>query len=124
MLYCILADALVLVHFAFVVFVVLGGFLALRWPKAAWLHLPAACWGAYIEFSGGICPLTPLEVRLRQAGGEAGYSGGFVEHYVIPLLYPAELTTGIQVLLGVIVILANALVYGFVLWRVRAAGGF
>jgi hypothetical protein len=123
MLYRILADALVLVHFAFVVFVVLGGLLALRWPKAVWVHLPAAGWGAYIELSGGICPLTPLEVSLRQAGGEAGYSGGFVEQYVIPLLYPAELTTDIQVVLGIVVVLVNVAVYGFVVWRFRAGGG-
>lgn len=119
MLYRILADAVVVLHFAFVLFVVLGGLFALRWPRAAWLHLPAAVWGAGIEFLGGICPLTPLEIRLRRLGGEAGYSGGFVEHYILPVLYPEALTRDIQYILGGIVIALNLLVYGIVLRRLR-----
>lgn len=127
MLYRVLADAVVVLHFGFVLFVVLGGLFALRWPRAAWLHLPAAIWGAGIEFVGGICPLTPLEIHLRGLGGEAGYRGGFVEHYVIPVLYPEALNRDIQVILGGIVIGLNAIIYSIVLrrWRVRrrVAGG-
>jgi hypothetical protein len=106
-----LADLVVVVHLAFVVFVVAGGILVLRWPRLAWVHLPAAAWGAWIELSGWICPLTPLEVRLRQAGGEAGYAGGFIEHYLEPILYPVGLQRGVQILLAALVIGINALVY-------------
>lgn len=120
MLYRSLADAVVGLHFGFVLFVVLGGLLALRWPRAAWIHLPAAIWGAGIEFLGGICPLTPLEMRLRRLGGEAGYPGGFVEHYVIPVLYPEALNRDIQSLLGGIVVGLNLLIYALVLRRWRA----
>lgn len=121
MLYRILADAVVVLHSAFVLFVVLGGLFALRWPRAAWLHLPAALWGAGIEFAGGICPLTPLEIHLRRLGGEAGYAGGFVEHYVLPVLYPAALSRDVQTILGGIVIGLNVLIYAFVLRRHAAA---
>lgn len=118
MLYRILADLVVVLHFAFVLFVVLGGLFALRWPRAAWLHLPAALWGAGIEFLAGICPLTPLENRLRRMGGEAGYAGGFVEHYVLPALYPAGLTHDVQLVLGTIVVVLNVVIYT-VVWRRR-----
>jgi hypothetical protein len=111
MLYRWLADAVVLVHLSFVAFVVAGGLLVLRWPRAAWPHVPAALWGVAIEWSGAICPLTPLEVMLRRWGGEAGYSGGFVEHTVLPLLYPVGLTRGVQVVLGCLVVGINAIVY-------------
>ncbi|WP_405232838.1 DUF2784 domain-containing protein [Lentisalinibacter salinarum] len=114
------ADAVLLLHAAFIVFVVAGGLIALRWPLAAAVHLPCAVWGAAIEFTGGICPLTPLEQRLRAAAGEAGYSGGFIEHYVVPLIYPAGLTPTVQLVLGSAVILVNLAVYGFVLRRRRA----
>lgn len=120
MLYRALADAVVVLHFGFVLFVVLGGLFALRWPRAAWLHLPAALWGAGIELVGGICPLTPLEVRLRRLGGEAGYAGGFVEHYVLPVLYPETLTRDIQYVLGGIVVGLNVLIYTLVYRRRRA----
>src|SRR5688572_21428004 len=116
MLYRLLADLVVAVHFGFVLFVVLGGLLALRWPRAAWLHLPAAVWGAGIEFAAGICPLTPLENRLRYLGGEGGYAGGFVEHYVLPVLYPEGLTREVQLALGAFVIAFNLAVY-FLVWR-------
>jgi len=118
MLYRALADLVVVLHFGFVLFVVLGGMLALRWPRAAWIHLPAAVWGAGIEFFHGICPLTPLESHLRSLGGQAGYSGGFVEHYVLPVLYPAGLGRGVQLGLGVFVVLLNVIVYT-VVWRRR-----
>ncbi len=121
MLYRALADLVLVFHFAFVLFVVLGGFLALRWPRVAWVHVPVAVWGAGIEFVQGTCPLTPLENRLRRLGGEAGYSGGFIEHYIIPVLYPSGLNRGIQLGLGIFVVLLNVTVYA-VLWRRRARG--
>lgn len=112
-----LADALALVHFGFVVFVVAGGFLVLRWPRVAWAHLPAAAWGVAIELGGWICPLTPLENALRRSAGESGYTGGFVEHYLLPLLYPADLTRRVQLGLGMGVLLVNLFVYGWLAWR-------
>ncbi|MFP5403541.1 MAG: DUF2784 domain-containing protein [Gammaproteobacteria bacterium] len=117
-----LADALVVAHLLFVGFVMAGGFLLPRWPRLAGLHLPAALWGAWIEFSGGICPLTPLENRLRAEAGEAGYRGGFVEHYLLPVLYPAELTPALQQGLGWSVLAVNAVAYALALraWRRRA----
>jgi len=115
MSYRFLADLVLVVHLGFVLFVALGGLLVLRWRRVAWVHLPAAAWGALIMFGGWICPLTPLENHFRQLGGEAGYRGGFVEHYVVTLLYPPGLTRGIQVGIGVGVILVNLLVYGRVL---------
>ena len=92
----ILADLLVLVHFGFVLFVVAGGALVLRWPRLALVHVPAAIWGAWIELSGGVCPLTPWEKALRRQAGEAVYTGDFVGHYVLPVLYPSGLTRGLQ----------------------------
>lgn len=112
----LLADFVVLFHVTFVLFVVTGGLLALRWGRVAWLHVPCALWGAWVELAGWICPLTPLEVSLREAAGQAGYSGGFLQHYVIPVLYPAGLTRGIQVGLGVTVLVLNLAAYS-VVWR-------
>jgi hypothetical protein len=120
--YRILADLGVGVHALFVVFVVAGGLLALRWSWVAAVHLPAAVWGALIELRGWICPLTPLEKSLRAAAGQAGYPGGFIEHYVLPVLYPAGLTRGVQLGLASLVIGVNLLVYGMVLRRRRARG--
>ena len=121
MLLRIAADLIVLVHFAFVIFVVAGGLLALKWPKMAYLHIPAAVWGAWIGFANWICPLTPLENHLRRLTGEAGYAGGFIEHYITRILYPAGLTAGMRVMLGVAVVAVNLLVYGicFARWRSR-----
>lgn len=117
--YGVLADAVVVFHFGFVLFVVLGGLLVLRWPRLAWLHVPAALWGALIEFAGWICPLTPLEKSLRRMGGGAGYQGGFIEHYVLPVLYPRGLTRSVQLMLGAVVVAINVYVY----WRlVRQRG--
>ena len=107
MIYRIAADLVVLIHFAFIIFVVVGGFLVIKWHKVSWLHIPAAVWGVLIEFTGGICPLTPLENKLRQTGGEAGFSGGFIDKYIIPLIYSDELTRTIQIVLGSIVIIIN-----------------
>jgi hypothetical protein len=118
--YGVLADVVVVLHFGFVLFVIFGGLLALRWRRAVWFHLPAAVWGALIEFAGWICPLTPLEKWLRHEGGLAGYQGGFVEHYILPVLYPHGLTRGIQLILGAVVVALNVAVYWGV-WR-RARG--
>ena len=110
----LIADVIVVLHFGFIAFVVLGGLFALRWRRVVWLHLPAAAWGALIEFAGWICPLTRFENSLRRASG-GGYSSGFIEHYLIPVIYPAGLTREIQIGLGVAVILFNVLVYGLIL---------
>jgi hypothetical protein len=121
MVFRVLADLTVVLHLAFVAFVVLGGILVARWPRVAWVHLPVTAWGAWVEFAGWICPLTPLENALRVRGGEAGYSSSFVEHYVMPILYPAYLPRELQYALGGFVLLANALVYGFVVRRRQRA---
>lgn len=120
----ILADALVIVHLLFVAFVVAGGFLLVRWPKLVWLHLPAAAWGAFIEFSGGICPLTPLENHLRVLGGGSAYGGDFVERYLLPILYPGYLTLPLQQLLGGMVVAVNLVAYALAYRALRrkAAG--
>ncbi len=107
----ILADAVLVLHFAFIAFALLGGLLVWRWPRLAWLHLPAAAWAAGIAFFGGICPLTPLENRLRAAGGEMGYGGGFIESQLEALIYPGWLTREIQVGLGAIVLAINLFAY-------------
>jgi hypothetical protein len=112
-----LADLVVLVHGAFVAFVILGGFLVIRWRRLVWLHVPAATWGVLIEFGGWICPLTPLENTLRRRAGEAGYSGDFVEHYVLRALYPAGLTPRVQWMLGGFALAINVLAYSLVIWR-------
>lgn len=111
-----LADLVVLLHALFVAFAALGGLLAVRWPRAAWAHLPCALWGVVIELTGWVCPLTPLEVHLRRLAGEAGYSGGFIQHYLTPLLYPAGLTHADQWVLGLALCAFNAGVYGLA-WR-------
>ena len=119
MLYRALADLILLFHLAFVLFVVLGGLLVLRRPRLAWLHLPCAAWGVLIEFAGWICPLTPLEVSLRIRGGETGYAGDFIGHYVTAVLYPAGLTRGIQIVLGTFALLLNVGVYARIVFRRR-----
>src|SRR5262245_41495965 len=121
MIYRALADATLLVHLLFILFVGLGGFLVVRWPRVAWLHVPAALWGVYIELSGDICPLTPLETSLRERGGEAGYAGGFIAHYVTAWIYPDGLTRNFQVTLGVALVVLNVALY----WRAfrRSARG-
>jgi hypothetical protein len=123
MLYRLLADAVVLLHLLFVLFVMAGGLLVMHKPKAAWLHLPAALWGAWIEFSGDLCPLTPLENELRALGAQAGYSGGFIEHYLLAAIYPTGLTREIQYMLGGLVLAVNAWVY-WRLWRRAKRTGF
>jgi hypothetical protein len=119
LIYRALADLILSLHLVFVLFVVLGGLLVIRWPRTAWLHIPAAIWGVLIEYTGWICPLTPLENSLRTRGGEAGYNGGFIEHYIQPLLYPAGLTRSTQVVLGSVVLILNLTAYGIALSRIR-----
>ncbi len=114
-----LADLVLALHFGFIIFVGVGGLLALRWRRAPWLHLPAALWGLFIETTGGVCPLTPLENRLRSAAGAAGYEAGFIEHYLVPLIYLPDPSRDLQLVLAGTVVLANLIVYAIV-WRIRA----
>jgi hypothetical protein len=113
MLYTLAATLVAIVHFTFILFVIFGAFLLLKWPRLAWVHLPAAVWGVLIEFAGWYCPLTRVENALLQRAGRAGYSGGFVAHYIFSLIYPNGLTRGIEVLLGATVLVVNVSVY----WR-------
>lgn len=122
MIYGILADGVLILHLSFILFVVLGGLLALRWRWIVWLHLPCAIWGLLIEVFGWICPLTPLENSLRRQAGEAGYGGGFIENYLLPVIYPGGLTREIQLGLAALVVAINVAVYAFV-WRKRRRGG-
>jgi hypothetical protein len=118
----IAVDIIVVLHLAFIIFVALGGLLVLRWPRLAWAHVPASIWGALVELAGWICPLTPLENRLRAAGSDPVYSSGFIDHYIMPVVYPSGLTRGTQLGLGVAVIIVNLVVYGFLLRRRRRKG--
>ncbi len=117
MFYWIAANLLVILHLGFVCFVVFGAFLVLKCRWIVFLHIPAAIWGALIEYQGWFCPLTPWEQQLRQAGGLAGYSGGFIEHYLLPVLYPAYLNRAVQIVLGTFVIVFNIAVYGWLITR-------
>ncbi len=119
MTFRIAADTVLLLHAAFVAFVVVGGFAVWRWRRLAWLHVPAAAWGALVELCAWPCPLTPLESRLRRAAGETGYAGGFIEHHLVPLLYPPGLDPPTQLALGVGVLVVNALAYGALVRRAR-----
>ncbi|MGD9054710.1 MAG: DUF2784 domain-containing protein [Desulfobacterales bacterium] len=118
MVFQLLADMVLGAHFLFVVFAMLGALLLIRWPWVIWGHLPAVGWAAWIEFSGKICPLTPLENALRIRGGGSGYAGDFVGHYILGLLYPDGLTRRIQIVLGALLLVINLAIYGYVfLWR-------
>jgi hypothetical protein len=117
MMYRFLADAVLIIHFLFIGFVVFGGLFALRSPWVAVAHIPAACWGAFIELTAGLCPLTVLEVGFRRMAGEAGYSGSFIEQYLLPIIYPAGLTRDIQFGLAGFVILINVTVYAVFVYR-------
>ena len=114
--YQLLADLIVLGHVAFVVFAVLGGLLALRWQRLVWIHLPAVIWAAIVELFGWVCPLTPLENWLRSRGGQTVYPSDFIGHYILPLLYPEELTREVQITLGVFVLVINVAIY---IWAFR-----
>jgi hypothetical protein len=118
--YSLLADLVLVVHFAFVLFVALGGVLVLRWPRLAWLHIPAALWGIAIEFAGWICPLTPIEIRFRELACESTYEGDFIARYLVPLIYPEGLTCEAQVTLGAATLIVNAAIYIIVWRRTRA----
>jgi len=120
MLYRVLADMVVMTHFAFILFAVLGGFLVLKWKRWAWLHVPAVVWAALISFAGWICPLTPLEIWLRERGGAIAYRSGFIEHYILPVVYPDAnfLTRRTQVVLGLLLLGLNLCIYGLVLRRI------
>jgi len=124
-IYRVAADFIVVLHFCFAAFVLFGALLALRWRWASAIHIPAALWGAAVEFFGIICPLTPLEQQLRQLAGERGYTGGFIEHYLLPVLYPAGLSRTAQLVLGALVVLINVALYAWlVLHRRRAHADF
>jgi hypothetical protein len=120
--YQLLADLIVLVHVAFVVFAVLGGLLALRWHRFVWIHLAAVIWAAAVELFGWVCPLTPVENWLRRRGGQAGYSSDFIAHYILPMLYPEGLTREVQITLGVFVLLINLSIYSWILGRKKTGG--
>ena len=123
MWYRLLADAVLVFHFGFIAFAAAGALAVLRWPRLAWLHLPAMAWAAYVMLSGDICPLTPLEIWFRRAGGEGGYERSFIEHYLLPLIYPGAVQgamgRGLQIALGVGLLLFNAVAYALV-WRQRS----
>jgi hypothetical protein len=118
-----LADLVLVLHLSFILFAVGGGLLALRWPRASWFHIPVLAWAALIEFMGWICPLTPLENWLRAQGGGVVYERGFIEHYVVPIVYPPGLTVEAQWLLAVLLLAVNAAVYSWALHRRRTGGG-
>ena len=114
-----LAGLVVALHLAFVAFAALGALLAIRWPRAVWVHIPCAAWAVFIEFSGRICPLTPLENDLRSKAGLDPYSGDFVARYVFPLLYPEGLTRRAQIVIGLAVLAINIAIYAYLLRRRR-----
>ena len=118
-MYNIFADAIVVIHFLFITFVICGGLLVIRWPKMAFAHLPAAVWGAAVEIFGWICPLTPLENHFRYLAGDALFSGDFIVRYLIPLIYPENLTINIQHILGGIVIIINVIFYTIAIRKQR-----
>lgn len=120
MLHAVLADLVLVLHLAFILFAVGGALLALRWRRLVWLHLPTVLWAALVELAGWTCPLTPLELALRAAAGGAGYEGSFIAHYLLPVVYPPGLTRAIQLGLGFGVVALNVLLYG-VLWKRRSA---
>ena len=119
MLYRALADTVLVAHFAFVLFAVLGGLLALRWRRVLWLHLPAVAWGLLVQLVNWDCPLTPLENYFRRLGGEAGYAGGFIEHYVHATLYPEQITHALRFGLGLVLLAVNLAAYSLVLHGAR-----
>ena len=121
--YHLLADLVVIIHLTFALFSVAGALLVIGWRKILYLHLPAAVWAAWIEFSGKICPLTPLENWLRIKGGDAGYSGDFVGHYILSILYPSGLTREVQFILGGVVVGVNIIIYGYILFPRKGKGG-
>jgi len=120
MFFALAADLLIIVHLGFIGFVMLGGFMLLKWRWLIFVHLPAVLWGVLLEFQGWICPLTPLEQALRRMSGQQGYTGGFIQHYILPVIYPPALEEDIQLILGVLLILINVIIY---LWVFLRTGG-
>lgn len=118
MMYSLAADLVLVMHFLFIAFALGGAALVFKWRWLAALQIPAAAWAALIEFRGWICPLTPLEQTLRRAAGETGYQGGFIEHYLEPVIYPAGLTPKIQTVIGLIVVVLNVALYAWIVIRV------
>jgi hypothetical protein len=114
-----LADAVLVIHLGFIVFAVAGAFAALRWRRLIWAHPPCALWAVAIMMGGWICPLTPLEASLRRCAGQAGYSGGFIQYYLLPVIYPHDITRGIQIALGIFVLAINLAAYGLVWHKAR-----
>jgi hypothetical protein len=117
MIYRIVADLLVVVHFAFILFVIFGGLTVLKWHWMALVHLPVAAWGAIVELKSWVCPLTPWENKFRVLAGQDGYNEGFIEHYLLPIIYPPGLTKDIQTTLGLLVVTINLVIYGVFLYR-------
>lgn len=123
MIYWFTANLIVALHLGFICFVIFGGLLILKWRWVILFHVPAAVWGALIEYQGWLCPLTPLELKLRQASGQSGYSGGFIEHYLLPILYPDYLNQDIQVILGSMVVVINLGIYAWIFTLLIKKGG-
>lgn len=121
MFYRIAADLVLLTHFAFIILVVAGALAVFRYPWFAWIHVPVASWGAFVEVTGRICPLTTLENLLRIQAGQEGYANSFVEQYIFPMIYPAGLTRQVQLMLAVVVVALNAIIYATILLRKRKA---
>jgi len=119
MLYSVAADFLLIIHLVFITFVLLGGLLLVKWRWLVYLHLPAVAWATLLELRGWLCPLTPLEQHFRMIAGETGYSGSFVQHYLLPLIYPGGLTREVQIILGISVIVVNLVIYIGILTRFR-----
>jgi hypothetical protein len=119
----LIADLLVLIHLAFILFVLFGVIPVFRWRCLAFVHLPCVLWAGLIEFTGWLCPLTPLELYFRARAGEAGYAGGFVEHYLVPLIYPAGLTESLRIILGLVVLVLNLCLYGVVFFKLKFPAG-
>jgi hypothetical protein len=117
MVYRLLSDFIVIAHFLYILFVITGALIALRWKKIIWLHIPAVIWGATVEYTGWICPLTPWENRFRMLAGEEVYHGDFIGNYILPVIYPEEVTRNIQIVLGTIVIIVNIMLYGIIINR-------
>ena len=115
MIYSFLADLLVVFHLVFILYVIAGALLIFKWKKTLWLHLPSCFWGMTVEFTGWICPLTPWEIQLRRLAGEEGYTGSFIEHYLIPIIYPSGLTREVQMVLGGTVLIVNLSLYTLIL---------
>jgi len=113
------ADLILALHLGFILFVIFGGLLVLRFPHVMYLHIPAAVWGAFVEINGRICPLTTWENDLLRSAGESGYAESFIEHYLVPIIYPAGLTRGVQLVIAGVVILTNIVIYGWLLYRWR-----